>query len=503
MSNSAGEIGVVSNDSPFFGFDFGEKEAPKLGGARSSSAISEAERHRLVKGTKSPTRYEGWLNGQIFQRLRPYKPDPYPIETDIAPDFAKNCTGPGRYTVVGYREWSDEYRIRTETHGIQKQNPPENTGDRVTAILSSRGARKIAESCEFIHLKRGGYTTFLTLTLDAEARERVEVGETTIQREVSRFFDGLKKIYARGFECRIDGVKTKFPGSPDALDYLWVAECPDHIEKETGEITGNNPHVHVLMRYKVPYKFFEAWAERVESLWGQGMAHLEKIKDSSKAGAYMAKAAGYLCKAQGKSDQGIIRGNRYNISASARAPDWVCVGRYELGKMGFLLSEASAHFDEKFGHLKKKRDHQKKKLEKAIGPERHKIGAILEETRRKLKAMPRLSKYQAIFKGKEQFNDFMQWAKTNEPVNDHAWLPEKERADGFLTVSGRSQWLHEFKARRAARIERRKWGSWFNSAAHEFYMIDLLSKFRRGLIQPPEESANDFEVIDGYIVQVA
>jgi hypothetical protein len=431
-----------------------------------------------------------------------------PVTTDKAPDFARDCRGAGRYTVIGFREWSDEYRIRTEVHATQKQQPPENTGDRVTEILSERGARKIAESCEFMGAKRGGYSTFLTLTLDEAARARVDSGETTIQREVSRFFNSLQKMYQRGFECVIDGKPHKFTGSklvpalhktkdgaeyceikrkPEKLDYLWVAEVPDSMDKETGEITGKNPHVHVLMRYRVPFKLFTAWSERIEGLWGQGFAHLEKIKDGSKAGAYMAKAAGYLCKAQGKSDQGTITGNRYNISKSARAPDWVCVGRYELGKMGFLLSEASAVFDEKFGHIRKKRDHQKRQLEKAQGPARHKIGAILEKTRKTLAKMPRLSTYQAIFKGENQFKQFMQWAETNEPVKNHAWLPEKEAGDGFLNVSGCGNWLYEFKARRAARKERRKWGAWLNPAALDDYLTALYSLLRRGMINEPEE----------------
>ena len=422
-----------------------------------------------------------------------------PVFTEQAPDFARDCRGAGRYTVVGFREWSDEYRVRTEVHATQKQQPPENTGDRVTELLSTRGARKIAESCEFMALQRGGYSTFLTLTLDESARARVACGETSIQREVSRFFDGLQKMYQRGFDCVVDDKPHRFNGANDKLDYLWVAESPDSIDNTTGEVTGVNPHVHVLMRYRVPFALFSAWSERIEALWGQGFAHLEKIKDGSKAGAYMAKAAGYLCKAQGKSDQGSITGNRYNISKTARAPDWVCVGRYELGKMGFLLSEAAANFDEKFGHVKKKRDHQKKLLDRAVGHDRHKVGAILEKTRKVLKRMPRLSKYQAILKGESQFNTFMEWASTDSPVTEHSWLPEKDAGDGFLSVSGCSQWLHEFKARRAARIERRKWAAWFHKESNEYYLIDLVSKFKRGLIHEPEpEEDYSYEFYNEY-----
>jgi hypothetical protein len=35
---------------------------------------------------------------------------------------------------------------------------------------------------------------------------------------------------------------------------------------------------------------FNAWAKRIEQLWGCGFAHLEKIKDGEAAAAYMMKA---------------------------------------------------------------------------------------------------------------------------------------------------------------------------------------------------------------------
>jgi hypothetical protein len=109
----------------------------------------------------------------------------------------------------------------------------------------------------------------------------------------------------------------RFTAEP--LAYLWVAESPDTIDKETGEVLGENPHMYLMMKWQVPFKHFAAWASRIEALWGHGFAHLEKIKDPRKAGAYVAKAAGYLSKAQGKTDQGNIRGNRQ--SQSARAPE--------------------------------------------------------------------------------------------------------------------------------------------------------------------------------------
>lgn len=466
---------------------------PQFGGL-GVSALSEAERLRLVKGSKSPTSPKSDINIAIFNNLSLKRIEPSYVLADSPKHYEKNCVGPGRYVVVGHREWSDEYRIRPEIVGTTKMTLPENTGRRVTEILTTRGARKIAESCDFMGKTRGGYSTFLTLTLAPEARERVENGETTIQNEVSRFFDGLQKMYQRGFDCEIDGKTEHLPaspvldGKPERLDYLWVAECPDHIDKETGEVGGNNPHVHVLMRYRVPYRFFEAWSKRVESLWGQGTAHLEKIKDGSKAGAYMAKAAGYLCKAQGKSDQGKIRGNRYNISRSARAPDWVCVGRYELGKMGFLLSEAEHDFKERFGHIDKKRKQLTKQLSKAEGPARHKIGKILEKVRSTIAKMPRLSRYQAILKGKAQYSEFMQWAANDGVVSGHDWLPEKEKGDGFIEKSGRGQWLTQFKLRRAGRIDRKYWASW-----HEIQRyIQIQDEETHGYTGFVPEAVNDY-----------
>lgn len=563
MNLGLSPVGAGGNAAPFF--------VPETMGA----ALGSDSDNRLVKGTKSPTRLES-------PKLKP---------------FAADCRGQGRFTVVGYREWSDEYRIRTEVHSIQKQPPPENVGDRVTKILTTRGARKIAESCEFMALQRGGYSTFATLTLDLEARARIEqkiaVGspyrdgeytekphekfkrnkryksrafmgaytpiedgpfcpveyenKSSIQREVSRFFDGLQKMYVRGWEAKykrgrvkyLDGApftpiefgRFRFDPAPlktagyrtgevkragrngpkytpifwdrEKLDYLWVAECPDTFDKETNEKTGENPHVHLMMRYRIPYAFFPAWARRLEGLWGQGMAHLEKIKDGAAAGAYMAKAAGYLCKAQGKEDQGEIRGNRYNISSSARAPDWVCVGRYELGRMGFLIAEAAEHFDEKFGHIRKRRDALKTRLENCAGVERHKIGKLLEKTRKTLRKMPRISQYQAILKGEQQFSEFMQWAKSDQAINDHKWLPEKSENEGFQEQQGKSQWLHEYMARRA---NRREWRflsrlfsagegtepDWVNHAARNEWLVkSLVEQVRAGEIEE-FEPANDY-----------
>jgi len=127
---------------------------------------------------------------------------------------------------------------------------------------------------------------------------------------------------------RISGQKEK--GAP--LDYMWVAEMP---ENEQGK---KNPHVHVLMRWRVEKPVFRAWAERIESIWGHGFAKLEKIKTPEAASSYLLKAVGYLTKGSA-SDQGTIRGNRYNISASARAPKWECIGEFYADNFLAILGE--------------------------------------------------------------------------------------------------------------------------------------------------------------------
>lgn len=141
--------------------------------------------------------------------------------------------------------------------------------------------------------------------------------------------------------------------------------------------------------------------------------------------------------------------------------------------------------DEKFGHIKKKRDHLKGKLQFSNGPDRQKIGAILEKTRSQLKRMPRLSKYQAILKGEDQYRQFLDWAKNDCEVSGHSWLPDKDPGGGFIENKGRSQWLNEYKIRKANRKEKRKWGIWF--ADHEPYMMAMFADVRLDRMHIPED----------------
>lgn len=116
---------------------------------------------------------------------------------------------------------------------------------------------------------------------------------------------------------------------------------------------------------------------RIEALWGHGFAHLKEIKDPQKAGTYVAKAAGCLSKAQGKTDQGNIRGNRYGINARARAAGWIECERHQIGLMGWLLAEAHEKWNAKHGPKIARRDYLKKMLTGDISVMAGKVVRIL------------------------------------------------------------------------------------------------------------------------------
>lgn len=228
--------------------------------------------------------------------------------------------------------------------------------------------RTIAEACEYVTLKQGGFTTFMTGTLTPEARARInrhkaEAGEeqpvrafreggrrldaaqpagpwsevscpweSSVQREASRFFDAVQRMVKRGcvpeYFRGAEQDKNMTPWVPitrnregwrlmDAwyclnprqddetgadftpvmhakgavspgrqLSYLWVTENPENAAGE------RNPHVHMMVRWSVPFSVFPCWARRMERLWGNGYLHLEKLRTRAAAGYYIAKAAG-------------------------------------------------------------------------------------------------------------------------------------------------------------------------------------------------------------------
>jgi len=183
-----------------------------------------------------------------------------------------------------------------------------------------------------------------------------KTAETTIGKEVSRFLDSTKKMYHRGWianhtvevdlesgaeYCKLKDKSvaghskpSEFGPTQDPADfhYIWVAECPAN---ENGE---PNPHVHVLLNWLVPKPLFSAWSKRIEKIWGNGMANLQRIKQPKAAGTYLIKAVGYAAKGE-NADQGLIKGNRYNIAQCSRAPAWVCVDSFEAGNMAAIIKE--------------------------------------------------------------------------------------------------------------------------------------------------------------------
>lgn len=431
----------------------------------------------LVKGSKCPTRGTGaaWVadgvttptswnvapcDNEAAERrkarffVKPYRADPnrehIATRTTLEPVRPReDIRGAGTLARLSHRPWSGEYRICCECSAPYQQ-PPAHSGKRVTTKLSARGKRTIADSCAYVLKERGGYDVFLTLTLTPEARARVEKGES-IQKQVSRLFDSLQKMYGRGFvpgDFEIKDRKTgkrerrpntegiKVPGHSDALDYLWVIENPTNDQGE------RNPHIHVLLRWRVPRTQFRAWAERIENLWGQGFAKLEKLRAAEAAGHYMAKAAGYLTKGRGENDQGPVRGNRYGVSKSARAPGWVSQHTWAWGIMGNLIRDAREALHRKRAPLVRERDTLRTTLK---GIPRHRkrlrrsIALRLKETRCQLEEIGAYtSRLMIVISDRGRLHKFYDWARTK------GWQPD-QRPDGL--------WLATWKRQRYLRTK--------------------------------------------------
>jgi len=413
--------------------------------------LSEAQRLSLVKACKSPTdEKQSEIARNLFfcrdPKLLPVRP-PQEFEYSLTQPIKKTVPA---YAVFQFREWADEYRIRSRIDCPHRLPPIPDT-KRSSWMLTSRGARKISESCAYMSTVNGGYTTFLTLTFDAQQRERIANGEITIQREVSRFFDGMQKIYQR------DGWAEKM-GCP-TLAYCWVVEVPAN---KNGE---ENPHCHVLIRWKVPHTEFKEWAARLERLWGMGFAHLEKIENHEAAGAYMAKAAGYITKANGQEDQGYVKGNRYGISEVSRAPGWVTIDEKALHSMGMIIAEVHEHLSQKHGEkfiarkrLNLLRDSIRKTKDIDPALKRKRLAAIgnkLAQVRKELNALPAIaSKYQIILKGQGAFDAFIDYARGDREsyilssslldVPRESWLPDKPRVPWDSTLPS-DKWSSPFR----------------------------------------------------------
>jgi hypothetical protein len=527
---------------------FGDEQSEEIRQAKRAEALKA---HRLVKAAKCPTvgkvhEYQGQTisenqikqqekmrffcesgNRELFDqaaiaanykkndtgilwelyRLQKTGEKSQPIEIDKIPEPRKiTCTG--SKAIIEHRAWCDEYRIRTKTELANSSTPPEQSGKRKTKQLSLSGAKAISDSCYFVasDKTRGGFSTFLTLTLDDAARKRVASDETTVQREISRFFDAIQKTYQRGWvhtfenknraECKKgasqQGVEYRGEGNKDKLDYVWVVENP---KNEDGE---DNPHAHIMMRWRVPFSHFGAWAERLESIWGQGFATLEKIKEPEKAGSYIAKAAGYMTKGSG-SDQGEVRGNRYGMSKTARAPAWEVYGIYENGIMGSLVSDVYDHFMCEHGTKIQKRNFLKEKLDalpksETNKKERAKIGAALETIRGQLNSneVPhRPSKYQLVIKGQVHFKDFILWAQDQLHIQSTPkWLPAITGVPWRGNDKPDGPWFAEYKKRI---FEGRVW-RWFSQSKRCFKKLESAAAEYFSEFEDEDLSIEDFKL---------
>lgn len=198
--------------------------------------------------------------------------------------------------------------------------------------------------------------------------KRTKTFETTIGQEVGRFLDGCKKMYHRGWDSddeKIGGHTKPSDIGPTQersdFHYIWVAECPPNEDGEP------NPHVHVLVKWTVEPKYFSAWAKRLEGIWGHGMAHIERIRKPKAASSYMIKALGYAAKG-GNADQGLIKGNRYNIARCSRAPNWETLASFEVGNITAVIKE-----------LGYKLEQWKKPIERQIAKMNHKKSILKKD----------------------------------------------------------------------------------------------------------------------------
>ncbi|WP_351001058.1 hypothetical protein [Shewanella sp. TB7-MNA-CIBAN-0143] len=361
---------------------------------------------------------------------------------------------------LSFRKWSDEYRIRVTSDANPSKAPPPQSGDRVTKFLTTKAAKNILDSGAYVSAVRGGYTTFLTLTFSGKARRRIINGDSTIGAECSRFFDAMQKMYQRGWiaekflvpvtELKNDLVSGGFdcvandeqiiPPSGESLDYLWVAEAPAKekvIKSKTNQFGKTfycvdarpNPHCHVLLRWQVEPHLFRAWAKRIESIWGQGFAKLERIKNADAASGYMLKALGYLLKGEEseQSSQGTIKGNRYNISKAARALPWEQIASFHAEHMASIIGEVKAKLNRKAaptvhaikqGYKDINSAVRQKAIFKNLGKQTATIDAKIKQIENKIKhfkASLRKSPVRAVdymisFKGKYPLQKFLNWS---------------------------------------------------------------------------------------------
>jgi len=72
------------------------------------------------------------------------------------------------------RNWSSDYRIVCTQNTRASDAPDANTGDRVTQTVTSRARGKIVDSGLYMQAVKGGFNSFTTVTLNAAARWRID-----------------------------------------------------------------------------------------------------------------------------------------------------------------------------------------------------------------------------------------------------------------------------------------------------------------------------------------
>ena len=72
------------------------------------------------------------------------------------------------------RNWSSDYRIVCTQNTRASDAPDANTGDRVTKTVTSRARGKIVDSGLYMQAVKGGFNSFTTVTLNAAARWRID-----------------------------------------------------------------------------------------------------------------------------------------------------------------------------------------------------------------------------------------------------------------------------------------------------------------------------------------
>ncbi|PMI40711.1 hypothetical protein BCU46_04740 [Enterovibrio norvegicus] len=199
--------------------------------------------------------------------------------------------------------------------------------------------------------------------------EVTAIQKTTIGREMSRTLDGMKKMFERGWKyTNDDGEKIDVPATDGEFRYIWVAESPANEQGEP------NPHAHLLTNIAVEQQHFSAFCQRIESLWRNGYAHFERIRNKHAASSYIIKAVGYAAKGD-NGEQGVIEGNRYGISRSARAPKWEVLATFEADRLSAVISECNRRLEQWKAPKRREIDRQqfiKNQAKKLIAIEKNK-----------------------------------------------------------------------------------------------------------------------------------